>query len=625
MIFIRILGLCILILLILWVTAKKMNTTSESMTTYSSDNSALNQIGSGASLGQQGTGSYLLSKSSIEESPQEVKENIYTVDSAGEHSLTEYDIKYHSKEKINCISPAVYNARTFECDCPPGSEYNDIYGCTSKCADYQGYNPEDHTCQNICNVYDNEYFDDVSQQCIRCPIGTKNDGNNVCLPLLPCPGNGKYIDYSGHCSYCPSGQMFNDANVCVVHCQEYENERGNLCEMKCPIQYQYWKDGQCLDCPPGQISNEVNRCVPSTFQCRPGETYATAAPYGCVSQCKDYERWDGSVNGGNCIYKCEKNQRFSRVTESCIDCPFGEESDGKDGCVPIQVTPKPTPNCPAGFDLCYNNFTQCDTICPYWRYNAADDATNCEKLCPLDSQFYDKMLTNANGDWVQGNNGCADCPTGYLVNDNNECTWCDEPNGYSRRNPLDNRSNTLIQGDPCVTECKEWEGWNNVTQTCDRYCHWDGTTEEEKQNDREIFFNRTLGDCDWCPMGYLNDKTANECSICDVANGYESVVDPTTQQLICQTRCKPWERWDKHAGNDRKGACIYHCEADDQLFDTVHEECRTCEDKHPNKYIVSIDKKTNTCQYMDNDPPTVNGTPRAKPKTVKVYKDEFNK
>jgi hypothetical protein len=606
MIFVRILGLCLLILLILWIASSTTTTTKESM----------------VSSGGTGTGSYLLSKSSIEESPQEVKEHIYTVDSAGEHSSTEYDIKYHSKEKINCISPAVYNEHTFACDCSAGSEYNDIYGCTSKCTTYQSYNPTNNTCSNLCDISYNYYFDDVSAQaCAHCPIGTQNDGNNVCIPLLPCTGNGRYIDYSNKCNYCPSGQIFNDANVCVVHCQDYETERNGRCEATCPIQYQQWVSGtgggtgggQCVDCPPGQITNEVNRCVPSTVQCRPGEMYSTAAPYGCVSQCKDYERWDNSVNGGNCIYKCDKNQRFSRETGSCIDCPFGQESDGQDGCVPITVTPKPTPNCPAGFDLCYNNFTQCDTICPYWRYNAEDDATNCEKICPLERQFYDKMTTDAQGHWIQGNNGCADCPTGYLVNDKNECTWCDESNGYSRRNASDNRSNVIIQGDPCLTECKEWEGWNAVAQTCDRYCHVDGTLPDNIQDDNEIFFDRTLGDCAWCPTGYLNNKATNECSICDTTNGYVSTNDPITGKLVCKNRCEEWQRWDNHAGKDRKGACVYRCEADDQLFDTIHESCRTCEDKHPNKFIFSIDKVTNTCKYTDNDPVAVTGTPKATP------------
>ena len=599
MIFVRILGLCILVLLILWAVVSSSK--KESMVAASSTG---------------GTGSYLLSKSSIEESPQEVKEHIYTVDSAGEHSSTEYDIKYHSKEKINCISPAVYNAHTFECDCSAGSEYNDIYGCTSKCTTYQSYQPATNTCTNLCDISYNYYFDDVSaQSCAHCPIGTQNDGNNVCLPLLPCPGNGKYIDYSNTCSYCPSGQIFNDQLQCVVHCQEYETERNGGCQTTCPLQYQYWSNGQCLDCPPGHVSNEVNRCVPSSFSCRPGETYATAAPYGCVSQCKDYERWDNSVNGGNCIYKCDKNQRFSRATGSCIDCPYGEESDGQDGCVPIQVTPKPTPNCPAGFDLCYNNFIQCDTICPYWRINAEDDATNCEKICPLDSQYYDNMTTDAMGHWTRGNNGCADCPTGYLVNDNNECTWCDEPNGYSRRNALDNRSNTLIAGDPCITECKEWQGWNAVMQTCDRYCQ----DKDDPQNDKEIYFDRVLGDCAWCPTGYLTDPATNECSLCDTVNGYGIVNDPTTGQLICKNKCKDWQRWDNHAGPDRKGACVYHCEADDQLFDTIHEVCRTCEDKHPNKYIYGINKELNTCTYADKDPLAPDGTtpqplPKAKPR-----------
>lgn len=621
MIFIRILGLCMLVLLILWITTMNTAATAESMTTYS----ALNP----PPLTGQGTGSYLLSKSSIQESPQEVKENIYTVDSAGEHSQTEYDIKYHSKEKINCISPAVYNAKTFECDCFPGSEYNDIYGCVSKCTDYQGYSPDDNTCINIC--YGNDYYDDVSGLCIPCPIGTKNDGNNVCLPMKPCPPGQRYTkDSPMHCKTCPSGFIFNDAGVCVQHCETYETDRNGvgICDLKCPIQYQYWDNSlnQCMDCAPGEISNEVNRCVPSPFTCRAGETYATIAPYECVSTCKDYERWDDSVNGGNCIYKCNRNQRFSRATGSCIDCPFGEESDGKDGCIPIKVTPKPTPSCPAGFDLC-SNYTQCDTICPYWRYNAEDDATNCEKICPLPNQFYDQLQVNIiNGSWTYGNNGCADCPTGYLVNDNNECTWCDEAGGYSRRNPVDNRSNVLIQGDPCQMTCdREWEAWDNVTQSCERYCRKDGTSAEDIQDDKEVYFNRIIGDCDWCPTGYLNDKDANECTICDTANGYESVIDPLTKQPICQNKCKPWERWDKHAGVDRTGACIYHCEADDQLYDTVHDECRTCEDKHPNKFIVSTDKKTNTCQYMDKDPETINGTPRPRPKTSTIYKDEFTR
>jgi len=512
--------------------------------------------------GMDAGGSYVMSKVSAGDTPREIWEKVETVGSDGQFASALYDVKIHSREKISCMAPATYNSYTFECDCPEGSDYSDVYGCISKCDFYQKYTADG--CVNRCDVSNQFFYDAVLDACLQCPVGTYNDGNNTCLPLPACPGDGQYVDHSGRCSFCPSGQVFNDQGVCVAACAPHQQwvtgPTGGQCMPRCPIQYQYWKagdaGGSCVDCPPGQVADAQNRCVPSKMTCRPGESYGSG--YRCTSVCLEYERWDASF--ANCVPKCGVIQYYNSDTRGCAMCPMGQISDDKNGCAPPPVEPVPTPNCPVGFTL-NAAATACDTVCPYWRYNADDDPTMCELICPVKTQYYDLAV----------NNGCTDCPVGYIADANNACTLCDSDNGYFMVNGV------------CAFECPSYKRWNAVTDVCDYNCP-----------DNNTYYVEGKG-CQYCPKGYLVDQK-NGCNLCDTDNGYTGSGGPGG----CKFQCGYWQRWDNVAQQ-----CVNHCPFN-HYYDKTTDTCTTCQDVHPLNYILGFNSETNTCTVggLITAPPT---------------------
>ena len=103
----------VLLIVLTWISIARPKMTQESMS--------------------DGSGSYVLSHVQAKSSPKESWEKLDTVGSAGQYSTSLYDLKIHSREKIDCIAPGVYNRDTFECDCPEGYDYSAVYGCISKC------------------------------------------------------------------------------------------------------------------------------------------------------------------------------------------------------------------------------------------------------------------------------------------------------------------------------------------------------------------------------------------------------------------------------------------------------------------------------------------------------------
>jgi hypothetical protein len=532
----------VLLIVLTWISIARLKMTQESMS--------------------DGSGSYVLSHVQAKSSPKESWEKVDTVGSAGQYSTALYDLKIHSREKIDCIAPGVYNRDTFECDCPEGYDYSAVYGCISKCQPFQKYVPYTDGrgggyCVNICNpdsldASQNTYYDAVQDACLKCSFDTYNDGNNNCIPRAACPSGTRYVDDSGECKKCLTGQVFNDHNECVVACPSYQLMRNGVCEPRCPLQYQYWSDGgsggvpSCMNCPTGYVANALNQCVPSSVTCRPGEHYD--ATHTCVSVCLDHEKWNAEL--GNCIPKCSDTQRYDAKLNGCVYCPIGQHANGANGCAAPPVTPVPTPSCPAGFKL-DSTFTACDTVCPYWRYNAEDDPTVCELLCPINTQYYEKDV----------NNGCVNCPVGYIADPNNQCTMCDTDNGY-----------IMDAMGRCTFECQSYQTWNAVTDVCDYNCP-----------DNNTYYVEGKG-CQYCPEGYLVNQT-NQCSLCDTDKGYVASGDKCVQQ------CLPWQRWD-----NKHKKCVYHCQSESQVYDLENEVCVTCQQLHDNHYILGTNRNTNQCQ-----------------------------
>ena len=570
----RNIGLCILILLIgcmlLYHRRDKDPTVSYSLSEKNVESMA---------------NSYVATQSEIKDSPKELMERIKTVDSGGAYNETNFGISIKSMPKKDCILPATYNQDTFSCDCPLGSDYIEMYGCKSKCPDWKQYQT-DGTCTDHCDYRTNPHQYWNGSSCTDCPVGTKNDGNNHCIPMNPCPDTMGYTDASPYT--CVSSNS----------CQPYEMSVDGRCYAKCPIEHEVYdvKSSSCVSCyksgtnyTASQINDGSNNCTAGTYTCKKGE-HIDPATGVCVSQCLDYQKFVGfeTVAGSCgstkaiCVAKCADNQYYDSYLADCRYCPVGQTSDGKNKCVPVQVTPIPTPNCTAGFKLNSDN-TRCESKCDYWRYNDDIDPTYCDLLCPSTTQFYDLTLGNdALGNKI--NNGCADCPMGWATDNNNQCTICDDAGGYT------------MKGTECVPSCQYWQTWDREHNVCDYDCP-----------DHRQYYIQGKG-CAYCPVGYLTaPDLSNNCystlDNCDNEKGYFAKGQDKNGNTKCVFQCTAWQYWDNTL---QVPGCVNHCSVAPNLYyDVSHDMCVTCQDMYPAipSSQITFDAANNKCN-VQTSPPT---------------------
>jgi len=521
--------------------------------------------------------SYVATQSEIKDTPKELMERIKTVDSRGAYNETNFGISIKSMPKKDCILPATYNQDTFSCDCPLGSDYIEMYGCKTKCPHWKQYNT-DGTCTDYCDIstHPHQYWNGSS--CTDCPIGTKNDGNNHCIPLNPCPNA---MDYTTESPYkCVSSNS----------CQPYEMSVEGQCYTKCPVEHEIYDviSGSCVSCykagtnyTVNQINDGSNNCTTGTYTCKKGE-HIDPITGVCVSQCLDYQKFVGfeTIAGSCgstkaiCVEKCATNQYYDSYLADCRYCPVGQTSNGKNGCVPVQVTPIPTPNCTAGFQLNSDN-TRCESKCDYWRYNDDVDPTYCDLLCPAATQFYDLTLgTDLQGNKI--NNGCADCPVGWATDNDNKCTICDDAGGYVKR------------GTECIPSCHDWQKWDEEHHICDYLC----------PDHRQYYINGK--GCAYCEVGYLTvPDLSNNCKStqdnCDNEKGYFAKGQDKNGYTKCENACSPWQYWDNTLLTPR---CVNHCTVKPDLYyDVSLDMCVKCEDLYPAipSSQLTFDAENNKC------------------------------
>lgn len=528
--------------------------------------------------------SYIASQSEIKDSPKELMEKIKTVDSGGAYNETNFGISIKSMPKKDCILPATYNNDTFSCDCPLGSDYIEMYGCKSKCPDWKQYQT-DGTCTDHCDYRSNPHQYWNGSSCTDCPVGTKNDGNNHCIPMNPCPDAMGYTDTSPYT--CVSSNS----------CQPYEMSVDGRCYTKCNKEYEIYdvNAGSCVSCykagtnyTASQINDGSNNCTAGTYTCKKGE-HIDPATGVCVSQCLNYQKFVGfeTIAGSCgsskaiCVAKCADNQYYDSYLADCRYCPVGQTSDGKNGCEPVKITPIPTPHCTAGFQLNSDN-TRCESRCDYWRYNDDVDPTYCDLLCPSTTQFYD--LTLGEDDQKNKiNNGCADCPMGWATDNSNQCTICDYEGGYT------------MKGTECVPSCQYWQDWDQKTNVCDYRCP-----------DHRQYYIDGKG-CAYCPVGYLTaPDLSNNCKSkpktttdkndnCDNEKGYVANGLDTNGNFKCVFQCSPWQYWDNTL---QVPGCVNHCTvAPNFYYDASHDMCVTCQDMYPAipSSQLSFDAANNKC------------------------------
>jgi hypothetical protein len=287
--------------------------------------------------------------------------------------------------------------------CPFGKQLNfdpktNGYDCLDICPQHKDYN-QDGSCTLKCPLQ-NQYSDPL-YGCINCPVGYLVNDNNQCQPRPPCPA-GQFLDNAGiHCvSECAVYDRYDPTtDTCTPICTSSTN----------PIYDPVSKS--CVPCGNNQVySGSYNKCIPAPTlpppKCDPGFTLVNGS---CQSICPDWLTND-TTDPYKCVPRCDNTQYYDdKLTFSCVDCPDGYTVDKFNECtVPIPA-PSP-PVCSPGFTLDTQN--KCQSICPPWRTNDKNDPTSCILLCTSPTQFYD----------LDSNYGCSNCPPGYGVDNNNECT-----------------------------------------------------------------------------------------------------------------------------------------------------------------------------------------------------------
>ena len=338
---------------------------------------------------------YVMSNTTVEASPNHLEKVTYMEDTCGNFMKSVYDTYI----RATLPQPSWGLATP-----PPVTP--------DMCLPYQVYSTDpsgNHgSCQNQCSANSNQYFDLTTKTCMYCPIGYTNNGNNQCVPLETCPWGQRYRDQTGICYPCPFGQQYDNNGNCVNICQDYENiTLSGQCSLTCPGRTQYWDTHRqsCQTCPPGYLADGHNNCVPAPT-CPKGQIHDSNL--NCVSECTaDGERYNPTTN--TCVSICLGNQHF--VNNQCVDCPPGQVTDGKNGCIA-----GPTPlamDCGIGYAYDSNSHT-CKSTCPVGYKNSPYNPALCNPICGGNS-VYDPTTGTCQpcpvGQIGDGNNGCKSAPT----------------------------------------------------------------------------------------------------------------------------------------------------------------------------------------------------------------------
>jgi hypothetical protein len=266
-----------------------------------------------------------------------------------------YGLKYVDHTK-NCVS------------CPVGQKYDDTINCVDICLDYESYQP-DGTCKLKCPSR-LQYYDKTTQSCLSCPAGYLEDDHNNCVPAPTCP----------------PGQIPDVNQTCVTQCTQSWTRydvTSNTCVPRC-YDGQQLVNNQCVDCPDGTMSDGNNNCVPLPTTppptCNPGYNY-DAVQKKCVSDCPTGYK-NNLFNNLQCDPMCFGYEYYSNGT--CLTCPDGQVSDGKNGCM-AAPTPAPTPLiCSEGYQPTTDTATgkqTCQSICPPNRINNKLNPKVCDLIC----------------------------------------------------------------------------------------------------------------------------------------------------------------------------------------------------------------------------------------------------
>ena len=400
------------------------------------------------------------------------------------------------------------------------------------------------------------------------------------------------IVINGECVQCDEHSIPNNENRTECLCVEGYYKDGDECKV-CDGIDRYWNNDMkiCVECGNNEFVKD-NICVKCGLNAkRDGNSTNCILDYVIGNNSNYYHKTRDGLSFKYCDKKsgfywneaedmCQKcaNDRIVNSNGECDTCPLNEEPD-------------------------INDFTQCDCVPGFNRYNG-----NCIKpdasTCPDMNEYYvienfennpPNFIENfqENDDTIQ----CLRCPANHVANDRGDGCICDNDMGfYGEPNnciecPLDHYwdeekkvcfrcgkgsfLNNIGEGNYC--ECEDINAVpvkNFLTSNIECVC----------DNSNNYFGDSTEGCVECYGSDKYWDKNSNACLICGEGtrlnrsgNGCECVTSPGG--LL---------------GEDNWGDIICGCDEDNEFYGDILDGCVKCKESD-NKYYSMYDQECITC------------------------------
>jgi len=424
------------------------------------------------------------------------------------------------------------------------------------------------------------------------------------------------------CDFCPDN---------CFSCQLQANGERWCKSNGCESQYAYRStDGTCHACPKNCKACSWNTGLEKT-KCNSGSTgcisgFATRSADGECYECPDNcDRCTDTGSNTECDYNyCRAKSAYKKVDKTCPPCP--------DNCDKCYVDQFENIKCSKCSDRYVPNedalsCVQCTDNCKQCEYVVAEGAALC-----FDDQCEDGYYRTDSGTCAGCNNGCAKCAlddtgslvcftcnTRFVLNNDNQCSECENCKGTCTYNAVDggraecsecNDNYALYAADgtcvPCPSDCQKCTTTDGSTVTCmtggcsngfaqiesticvacpagAATCGVNAIAADQSDCDTGFVFNGGVclpcpDNCDACTF----DTTTAETTCTTCSEGYV-VVDATGLCAACQSGCTTCDT--NGAGKCDSGCpagytldtdtcakCPSHCTAC-----TTKSECGTCD------------------------------------------------
>ncbi|KAL4480180.1 hypothetical protein ABPG74_020696 [Tetrahymena malaccensis] len=422
--------------------------------------------------------------------------------------------------------------------------------------------------QGQCNQCQSDYeLDSINNKCCNTII---KQSNNECVSCPP----GQFED-NQQCSSCPLGCLECKSLLDCKTCDQSNNyylfpSSPGVCQI-CNIQNGYFNGilscqqcyTGCSECS-GPLQQNCNKCN-YNYQLQ---------QYSCImiENCHSY-----SNNGCNKCYQgyyIDNNRLCSQCSEGCLKCTSQNNScqicdSSKNYYLNVQLGECFFCDVLNGFcnyenscQKCYKGCSSCTT--PSQQYcitcieNYYQDSTNiCQEILNCDLAQQNKCMKCKNGYFLKPNGLCYPCQIGCITCESEtKCITCDTQNQYAFQDQIQtncqlcNQSGYFIQNNVC-TQCSQiceqcngssdkciqcYQGYilDNQKKTCFQIIqNCKQQIEDTCKNCNEGYYLDLFKQCSNCALGCLTCTSDNVCQTCDTSMNYAHNSDEN-QCSICQ-------------------------------------------------------------------------------------------